>query len=309
MTTDGGQTWSIRSSGTSADLYAISFADAQDGYILGWGSSRAFLLRTQDGGVTWAQTTSPSSSSYLCSGLSVAAASATTVYVTVPGCGSGGGGFFGSADGGKTWTNFSIYAQLVTFTSANEGWLAARSTLYHTTDGANTWKVALNANGTIDSISTPAPGTIVVGTSSDIYASANGGVSWPYTNTTGTYNLFSAGSTTQWLSASGSQAWLTSDGGQTSQSSTLPADPASSYSNQLLSAQVAGFRDANDPFIIAQGQNGGVSYFLAYGSPPATASPSSTPASPPGWGSSSAWYVQSQISNNSTIEAVRFLDA
>ncbi len=283
MTTDGGQTWSIRSSGTSADLYAISFADAQDGYILGWGSSRAFLLRTQDGGVTWAQTASPSSSSYLCSGLSVAAASATTVYVTLP---SECGGLFGSADGGKTWTNFSIYAQLVTFTSANEGWLAVGATLYHTTDGANTWKVALNANGTIDSISTPSPGTIVVATSIDAYASVDDGATW--TDDMDNFSLFSAGSSNQWLDASGSKAWLTGDAGHNWISSALPTDPSSSYTNNLLTAQSVGFRDANDPYIIGQSQNSGVSYFLVYGNPPPptptntpvptnTAIPSSTP--------------------------------
>jgi photosystem II stability/assembly factor-like uncharacterized protein len=54
-TTNGGTTWTSKSSGTTEDLMAISFVDANNGWIVGWEGT---ILKTTDGGSTWNPQTS-----------------------------------------------------------------------------------------------------------------------------------------------------------------------------------------------------------------------------------------------------------
>lgn len=49
-TTDGGQNWVPQQSGTTMDLWGVSFSDADNGFAVGnWGT----ILRTTDGGQNW----------------------------------------------------------------------------------------------------------------------------------------------------------------------------------------------------------------------------------------------------------------
>jgi photosystem II stability/assembly factor-like uncharacterized protein len=52
---DGGATWTARTSGTAQDLHAVAFADATHGWAVGAGGT---ILATTDGGATWAPQTS-----------------------------------------------------------------------------------------------------------------------------------------------------------------------------------------------------------------------------------------------------------
>ena len=54
-TTDGGDSWSIQSSGTTNTLYGVSFTDADYGTAVG---SSGTIVRTTDGGNTWSSQTS-----------------------------------------------------------------------------------------------------------------------------------------------------------------------------------------------------------------------------------------------------------
>src|SRR5215211_4895648 len=49
-TTDGGNNWTIQSSGTTQTLWAVSFTDSSNGTAVGEGGT---ILRTTDGGNTW----------------------------------------------------------------------------------------------------------------------------------------------------------------------------------------------------------------------------------------------------------------
>jgi photosystem II stability/assembly factor-like uncharacterized protein len=50
LTTDGGATWSLRTSGTINTLKAISFGVPNTGFAVGAGGT---ILRTEDGGDSW----------------------------------------------------------------------------------------------------------------------------------------------------------------------------------------------------------------------------------------------------------------
>ncbi len=54
-TTDGGTTWKQQTSGTTEDLYDVSFTDSDNGTAVG---SDGTILRTTDGGTTWTRQTS-----------------------------------------------------------------------------------------------------------------------------------------------------------------------------------------------------------------------------------------------------------
>ncbi len=64
-TTDGGDTWTPQTSGTTDILRAVSFVDANTGTVVGGaqGISRSSgtILRTTDGGATWIRQTSGTS--------------------------------------------------------------------------------------------------------------------------------------------------------------------------------------------------------------------------------------------------------
>ena len=50
LTTDGGQSWQAKDSGTNAALYSIAFPDDQHGWISG---QDGVMLHSTDGGDTW----------------------------------------------------------------------------------------------------------------------------------------------------------------------------------------------------------------------------------------------------------------
>src|SRR5712671_1288482 len=50
-TTDGGNSWTIQTSGTTQTLWAVSFTDANNGTAVGEGGT---IVRTTDGGTHWA---------------------------------------------------------------------------------------------------------------------------------------------------------------------------------------------------------------------------------------------------------------
>jgi hypothetical protein len=55
-TTDGGLHWTMQTSGTTRDLYGVSFIDANTGIVVGTDGT---ILRTTTGGVTWIEYPQP----------------------------------------------------------------------------------------------------------------------------------------------------------------------------------------------------------------------------------------------------------
>jgi hypothetical protein len=83
--------WEVRPSGVKADLFGISFANSKVGWAVGQGGT---VLRTTDGGDTWARMPNPTSEDLV----RVGAISETKVNVITR-----SGQTLQSADGGETW--------------------------------------------------------------------------------------------------------------------------------------------------------------------------------------------------------------
>ena len=65
-TTDGGNNWSLQTSGTTKTLRSIFFLDANNGWACGDGGT---IITTSNGGTTWSAQTSPYTSQYYAVGL------------------------------------------------------------------------------------------------------------------------------------------------------------------------------------------------------------------------------------------------
>jgi photosystem II stability/assembly factor-like uncharacterized protein len=128
VTADGGTTWTPQTSGTAADLMAVSFADALHGWVAGYGGT---ILATTDGGLTWTDqslaTTVPIVSS-------VSAPDASHCWVA---CSNGT--LLATSDGGATWNSQvnggASEVQDVSFASATHGWSVGSVILNTTTGG------------------------------------------------------------------------------------------------------------------------------------------------------------------------------
>ena len=137
-----GDTWSSRSSGTLNSLLGLSFADANTGTAVG---ANGTVLRTTDGGATWALQSLGS----IRSSLRAVAMSDPDTITTV-------GDYYNiilrTTDGGVNWRQQSSgvgnFLFGVWFTTANTGFVVGGqgscglgfSTMLRTTDGGATWK-------------------------------------------------------------------------------------------------------------------------------------------------------------------------
>jgi photosystem II stability/assembly factor-like uncharacterized protein len=99
QTTDGGNTWLRRDSGTRRSLYSVAMADAKHGWAVG---QLGTILRTDDGGVTWKEqpNVKRAQGAHL---FGVHAIDANTAWVV----GEWGTRLF-TSDGGQKWEDFSL---------------------------------------------------------------------------------------------------------------------------------------------------------------------------------------------------------
>ena len=151
-TSNGGQSWDARNSGTKVPLFSVDFADAEHGWAVG---KSAEILATTDGGRTWAHQKSPiDPSKHL---FKVHAVDARTVW------GVGDWGAIAvTTDGGATWQDRSLPTLTiltdgqsgrrehlvledvvlydVAWPDAQHGYIAGEfATLLATSDGGATW--------------------------------------------------------------------------------------------------------------------------------------------------------------------------
>jgi photosystem II stability/assembly factor-like uncharacterized protein len=217
-TTDGGATWTSLHSHPGATFYAVEFADASHGWVVGsggviWASTDGgtawaaqasgtgqqlngidcattgacevvgnggIILGTTDGGASWAP--QPSGTGQALAGIScVSAALCWTV--------GGAGTILMTADGGRTWTTQASGTtsdlKAVSMVSATTGWaVGAGGTILKTTDGGAVW--AAQASGTIQSlnaVSAVSASTAMVGVTSgggtgSVLMTTDGGATW-----------------------------------------------------------------------------------------------------------------------------------
>ncbi|MEO8586530.1 MAG: YCF48-related protein [Acidobacteriota bacterium] len=155
-TNDGGLNWVELGDGTATlgfEARAIHFADARNGWLAGEGGH---LMRTRDGGQTWARVLVPrpengTGRTPFLWGMSWAG--------TLDGWVVGEfGTILRTADGGDSWVledagNREAFLTAVAFTDQRNGWVTgflpdkARSFVWHTADGGATWSVERRLEG------------------------------------------------------------------------------------------------------------------------------------------------------------------
>jgi photosystem II stability/assembly factor-like uncharacterized protein len=132
--TDSGNTWNIRESGTSVDLYSVSFPDSLHGWIVGDYGSPIYLLHTTDGGLIWQTQTI---NNYFGRGVSFV----DTLHGWI--CGTADS-VLKTTDGGTTWTKHSMnqynHGTGIIFLDTLRGWMSTDfGSVEKTTDSGQTW--------------------------------------------------------------------------------------------------------------------------------------------------------------------------
>lgn len=157
---DGGETWTSEDlSAHTAMILDIHFVSEQVGFIAGAKSadvqaSSAVILRTGDGGRTWARVYEGSRPWELT--WKMAWPSERVGYVTVqsynPDATASQRFFLKTSDGGLTWTehplidNAAVRAFGIGFVSESRGWIGAVPNGFETRDGGATWAPAAMGN-------------------------------------------------------------------------------------------------------------------------------------------------------------------
>ncbi len=192
-TTNGGQSWEVRDSGTKSPLFSVDFVDPEHGWAVG---KSAEIVATTDGGKTWKAQKSPlGRDKHL---FKVAAASPTNVWAV-----GDWGAIAVTTDGGKTWQDRSLSTLKivarerpdrqerlvledvvlydVSWPDPQHGFIAGEfATLLATADGGETWeKRPLPTDKTIFGIEfiTPDEGW-AVGIDGLVLHTTDGGRTW-----------------------------------------------------------------------------------------------------------------------------------
>lgn len=138
-TTDGGNTWTPQTSGTSKYLNNTFFTSSTTGFIVG---DSNIVLKTTNGGTTWSAASSPSNLYFN----DVLFTSSSNGWIV-----GSDGGVFKTTDGGATWTAVNIGSTDmlwgIRFRNATEGWIYGfNGTMYYTNNGGSTWVKQTNKN-------------------------------------------------------------------------------------------------------------------------------------------------------------------
>lgn len=173
-TTNGGATWSSRSSGVTTLLTDVDFVDGQRGWAVGAGDA---VLRTVDGGLTWSA-----------SATGVGGNLAAVDFIDAArGWAVGGAGavatIAATVDGGQTWTPQVAEGPLglidVSFTDAQRGFAVGfLGTAYSTTDGGATWTPMAVGFDTFYATARDGDVGLISGSNGAILRSDDGGLTW-----------------------------------------------------------------------------------------------------------------------------------
>ena len=208
--------WYLQNSGTTKNLYAVHFVDANNGWAVG---EQGIIIRTTDGGTTWTQQTSGTIVGF------------EDVWFKDVNTGIVVGGLntvLKTTDGGLTWIEKlgggGWYFLGLSFPDSNNGWVVGqRSMIYKTTDGGETWNGNYATNDyDLYSVSfTDSNKGLIVGEdhyygSGIILRTTNGG-SWEYYyRTSGLYDVFCTDENNGWAVGRGTDKIIrTTDGGIT----------------------------------------------------------------------------------------------
>jgi photosystem II stability/assembly factor-like uncharacterized protein len=155
-TTDGGATWQVFDlSSVAGSLVACYFTSPLEGFVAGgfgaFPESRALVLHTDDGGVTWSERYRGPRTREWCWKISFP--SASVGYVSLEKQYSGAAHVLKTVDRGQSWTDLDFpdeNEQGVGFVTNEIGWIGGvDNPTYITTDGGLSWEVdgfGLNIN-------------------------------------------------------------------------------------------------------------------------------------------------------------------
>lgn len=200
MTSDGGRSWQVKSSGTEMALYGVHFVDEQTGWISG---QEGLILHTTDGGESWQEQQSSTEVSlfslfFLDKTHGWAVGDRATYLKTT--------------SGGESWESHYIQPSLegiredvalaivdpilydIHFLDAQVGWMVGEfGMIFHTTDGGSTWQEQQNRllgqGGVFDAFEMPTffgvhfispQEGVVVGLDEKIASTTDSGQKWTF---------------------------------------------------------------------------------------------------------------------------------
>ena len=178
---DGGRTWTQRSLGGVADLHALTTIGGHRPALLAWDALENALLRSDDGGATWA--TLPSAALAATGGVLALDAHPTDpegVFAATA------NGLWRSEDAGATWSATRLTGSPVTTVRQLDGgtlWaFIVGAGLQRSSDGGASWtRVAspIGVGAYATAIAGGADGVVFVATSTaDVLRSDDGGATW-----------------------------------------------------------------------------------------------------------------------------------
>ncbi len=212
-TTDGGNSWSIHSSGTTYDLFGVQFVDVNTGWVVGYNGT---ICKTTDGGTSWVSQTSGTTNNLR----GVHFLNENTGWIT-----GWSGTILKTTDGGTSWvsqisgTTNSFYG--INFADENNGWVVGNSgTIFKTTDGGTSWVSQISGSPfTLNSVFFTDINTgWIVGNGGTILKTTDGGATW-IGQTSGTTNILNCirftDANTGWTVGNSGTVLKTIDGGAT----------------------------------------------------------------------------------------------
>lgn len=183
--TNGGTTWSIQNSNSTATFRGIKMITATTGYICGYSGA---VRKTTNGGTSWDSLPVPTTTSLY----ALDFVNAATGYVF-----GSSGASFKTTDGGANWalvttgTTSTLYSG--DFITANYGWIVGSSgAVRKTTDGGLTWTAQTpNFTSTIYKIlMADTTYGVLCGSSGTVRRTTNGGTTWDTVYTPNTATLY-----------------------------------------------------------------------------------------------------------------------
>lgn len=213
-TTDGGQNWTPRDAATGANIWAMSFADEQNGWAGGYNGP---MCRTSDGGDTWESVAPPGSTVFALA--FVDSASGWASGATFPDF-----GVYYTDNRGDTWTRQSCETSSpirdLDFIDANNGWgVGYIGTIVRTDDAGASWD--RQSSGTTQTLI----GVVLaddrcgwaVGAGGTILHTSDGGTTWESqaSGTTTDIQAVACASDSRALAVGNNLILRTDDGGKT----------------------------------------------------------------------------------------------
>lgn len=259
-TSNGGTSWATQTSGTTANLYGVSFVGLMNGWAVGAGGT---ILLTTNGGTTWTSVSSPTPNDLFSvfmvssmvgwavgakgtiltttnggttwtlqtSGTSLDLKSVSAITVNTAWTVGQNGMILTTANGGTTWTTQTSGTTNplfgVSFASITTGWaVGANGTILNTVNGGTNWSA--QTSGTLDSLNSVSFVSTTtgwaVGANGTILTTINGGTAWTAQTSNiieGLVSVSAVSTTTAWTNSANSILKTTNSGTTWTTSTTI----------------------------------------------------------------------------------------